>query len=49
MAESFEYIKELLITPLVLRLPTANDTFILETGTSKTSVEVALFQFQQGP
>ena len=48
MSESFEYIKELLITPTVLQRPTTNHKFRLERGINKTAARAVLFEFLQG-
>ena len=43
-----DIIKELVITPLVLCMSISTDKFRLESNTSKTAAEGALFYFQQG-
>ena len=45
---SFEHIRKLLITPLVLYMPMTNDNFRPECYTSKTVAGEALFQLLQG-
>ena len=39
----FEYIKEIIITPLLLRMQMANDKFQLESGNNKTAAGSVIF------
>ena len=44
----FEYIRDLLITPLLIQILMANEKFRVDSDTSKTATGGALFHFQQG-
>ena len=49
VSECITNIKELLITPLVLCMPIANDKFRLESDISKLAAGGSIISFQQGP